>query len=140
MYKRASVKGDSGLAFPPFVVEERSEDLLSSRLAVHCASRTAHGSPLKNSDLRESVLSAGLFVATVLLSEGRRYTRIACVLASRFRPRGLDSRYGAVLQRALVRCRPDGQGEPAAVDVLLDGDILPEGVCAVLSGAESYRL
>jgi hypothetical protein len=59
----------------------------------------APSSPLKNSDLRESVLLTGIFVATVLLSEGRRYTRIACVLAPRFRPRSLDSRYGAVLQR-----------------------------------------
>ena len=57
-------------------------------------------SPLKNSDLRKPVPLTGLFVATVLVSEGRRYTRIASVLAPRFQSRGLDSRYGAVLQRA----------------------------------------
>jgi hypothetical protein len=50
---------------------------ISEGLVDQCAligSVVGVNSPLKKSDLREPVLSAGLFVATVLLSEGRRYT------------------------------------------------------------------
>ena len=74
----------------------------------------AANSPLKNSDLRKPVLFTGLFVATVLFSEGRRYTRIASVLAPRFRQEAsifaTEQFFTGLLRREL------GAGGVAAVD------------------------